>query len=260
MSGTAIAAPSGLRSAGAFLSRDVTLLRRSMASIVSALVVPGLFMVCLYEVFGYAAEGIGLDYATFLFAGCLVQAALFTGAASSMAVAVDLDSGLIDRVRIHPRSTIGYLLGRVGTDLLRMCLSSLTVIAVGLACGMDDDAGHIARACLWGLAVAIMWGVLTTGAVLTSRHPIERADLIQTLEMVVILFSTTFIPAASLSGTLKDVVTHVPLSPMIEVIRQAMGTPLENSTTRAEAVFWILALLLAGLAMTVHALRGRTRR
>ncbi|AZZ38437.1 ABC transporter permease [Acidipropionibacterium jensenii] len=256
--------PAGVRSAGAFLVRDLTLLRRNMASLISTFIVPGLFMVCLYAVFGHAADTIGLDYATFLFAGCLVQAALFTGAASCMAVAVDLDSGLIDRIRIYPRSTAGYLLGRMATDMVRMGLSSLAVIAVARACGMEVAASRVLTACLWGLLVALVWGVLTTGLVLVAGHPVERADLIQTLEMLLVLFSTTFIPAASLSGALKNVVIHMPLSPVIEVTRSVLAAHgsagSASRATWAEALCWLAGMLLVGLVLSVHALRRRRTR
>ncbi|MDN5978561.1 ABC transporter permease [Acidipropionibacterium jensenii] len=256
--------PAGVRSAGAFLVRDLTLLRRNMASLISTFIVPGLFMVCLYAVFGHAADTIGLDYATFLFAGCLVQAALFTGAASCMAVAVDLDSGLIDRIRIYPRSTAGYLLGRMATDMVQMGLSSLAVIAVARACGMDVAASRVLTACLWGLLVALVWGGAhhRTGSGRRApgregrSHPDPRDAAGAVLH--------DLHPAASLSGALKNVVIHMPLSPVIEVTRSVLAAHgsagSASRATWAEALCWLAGMLLVGLVLSVHALRRRRTR
>lgn len=106
--------------------------------------------------------------------------------------------------------------------------------------------------------------MLTTGLVLVAGHPVERADLIQTLEMLLVLFSTTFIPAASLSGALKNVVIHMPLSPVIEVTRSVLAAHgsagSASRATWAEALCWLAGMLLVGLVLSVHALRRRRTR
>ena len=95
----------------AFVTRDLTLLRRNTASLISMFVVPPLFLLCLVAVFGYSSDKIGFDYVGFILAGCLFQAAMFTAAASSMAVAIDIDAGLVERVRVLPGSVGGHTHG-----------------------------------------------------------------------------------------------------------------------------------------------------
>ncbi|KAA8726139.1 ABC transporter, partial [Corynebacterium tuscaniense] len=77
-------------SVAAFLRRDLLLLRRNTASLISMFVVPPLFLLCLYAVFGYSAEQSGFGYLRFVLGGCLFQAAMFTAAASAMAVGQDV--------------------------------------------------------------------------------------------------------------------------------------------------------------------------
>ena len=74
-------------SVAAFLRRDLLLLRRNTASLISMFVVPPLFLLCLYAVFGYSAGQSGFGYLRFVLGGCLFQAAMFTAAASAMAEA-----------------------------------------------------------------------------------------------------------------------------------------------------------------------------
>ena len=107
-------------SVAAFLRRDLLLLRRNTASLISMFVVPPLFLLCLYAVFGYSAGQSGFGYLRFVLGGCLFQAAMFTAAASAMAVGQDVESGLVDRVRVLPGATGGYVAGRLVTDVLRI--------------------------------------------------------------------------------------------------------------------------------------------
>ena len=79
-------------SVAAFLRRDLLLLRRNTASLISMFVVPPLFLLCLYAVFGYSAGQSGFGYLRFVLGGCLFQAAMFTAAASAMAVGQDRTS------------------------------------------------------------------------------------------------------------------------------------------------------------------------
>ena len=125
-------------SVAAFLRRDLLLLRRNTASLISMFVVPPLFLLCLYAVFGYSAGQSGFGYLRFVLGGCLFQAAMFTAAASAMAVGQDVESGLVDRVRVLPGATGGYVAGRLATDVLRMSAS----IARSASSVPSSNAGH----------------------------------------------------------------------------------------------------------------------
>ena len=71
------------------------------------------------------------DDLRFVLGGCLFQAAMFTAAASAMAVGQDVESGLVDRVRVLPGATGGYVAGRLATDVLRMS-ASIAALLIGL--------------------------------------------------------------------------------------------------------------------------------
>ena len=62
---------------GATWRNNLRLMRNS-ASLVSALVIPGMSMLAFWVVFGHAASGSGFDYALFLMAAAMFQAAMFT--------------------------------------------------------------------------------------------------------------------------------------------------------------------------------------
>lgn len=240
----------------AFVTRDLTLLRRNTASLISMFVVPPLFLLCLVAVFGYSSDKIGFDYVGFILAGCLFQAAMFTAAASSMAVAIDIDAGLVERVRVLPGSVGGFLVGRLITDAIRMAGSTLTLFGTAWLCGLNITWEKVGWTVLWSMIIACALSLVTDGCVLWARRPVELASVIQSLEMLLLMFSTAFIPATSVSGTLRDVVVHMPFSPLIGLIRT--GNPTDLATKDAwEAFAWLVTITILGITLTIRRFSAR---
>ena len=115
--------------------RNSVRLSRNSASLVSALVIPGVFMLAFWAVFGHAASRSGFDYALFLMAASMFQAVMFAAGGSAMALAVDVESGLLGRMRAMPIHAMVVIGGRMLADLVRSIASLCAVIGVGLACG-----------------------------------------------------------------------------------------------------------------------------
>ena len=150
--------------------RNTLRLSRNSASIVSAFVIPGLFMLAFWAVFGHAASSSGFDYALFLMAACMFQAVLFTAGGSALALAVDVESGLLARMRAMPINAAVAIGGRLATDLLRSLVSVITVAVLGLVCGAEPDSWVGAAAAL-GVALAMgeVLALLFCGSVLDRK-------------------------------------------------------------------------------------------
>ena len=67
--------PSSARALAGAVQRNNLRLRRNSASLVSALVIPGMSMLAFWIVFGHAASASGFDYALFLTAASMFQPA-----------------------------------------------------------------------------------------------------------------------------------------------------------------------------------------
>lgn len=240
-----------------FLVRDIILLRRNSASLISMFIVPPLFLLCLFGVFGYAADQIHFDYLNFVLAGCVFQAAMFTAAASAMTVANDIDTSLIERVRTLPGAVSGFILGRLSTDLLRMVGSSVALFITAWLCGLTIDWSNLGLTFTWGLVTAAALSLFTNGIVLTVKDPLGAASSIQSLEMLLLMFSTAFIPESSLSGTLHKVVIHMPFSPIIELIRAPYPSNMEQGMF-IEAVIWLAVVILIGILLIARRFVARS--
>lgn len=235
--------------------RNTVRLGRNSASIVSALIIPGMFMLAFWVVFGHAANGSGLDYARFLLAASMLQAVLFTAGGSAMALAVDAESGLLARIRAMPVSSGAVIGGRVATDLLRSVLSLGAVTVLALVCGAEPaSTGGLLLALLGSLGMGVVLALALTGICLRAAHPVRVAGIIQGLEVPALMFSTAFIPVPSLPDWLEPVVRHMPFSPLVDTTRAL----LEGTAPGArawEALAWLLAGSVLGAAWVARALR-----
>lgn len=231
--------------AGAVIRNNLRLSRNS-ASLVSALVIPAMMMFIFWLVFGNAANQIGFDYALFLMAGTMFQGVMFAAAASAMALAVDMESGLINRMRAMPIPAMVAVGGRMITDALRSAVSIIAVVIVALLCGAQPASiTGLTIACLIALLMGQVLVLLFGGITLRSRRqPIQSAGLIQGIEMPVLMFSSAFIPLPLLPDWLEPIITHMPFTVMIETMRAFL-----NGTTPGAAGWEALAWLVAGFIL-----------
>lgn len=250
--------PSSWRAFSGAAWRNNVRLSRNGASIVSAFVIPGMFMLAFWAVFGHAASSSGFDYALFLMAASMFQAVMFTAGGSAMALAVDAESGLLSRMRAMPINAGVAIGGRIATDVLRSILSLLTVGVLGLLCGARPDSFRgLLLAFLVALAMGVVLGLAFTGICLRAARPVQLAGLIQGIEVPVLMFSTAFIPVTTLPDWLEPVVKHMPFSPLIDTNR-ALLNGSDPGGAGWEALAWLSAGLLLGSVWVIGAFRRKS--
>ena len=239
--------PSSARALAGAVQRNNLRLRRNSASLVSALVIPGMSMLAFWIVFGHAASASGFDYALFLAAASMFQAVMFTAGGSSMALAVDMESGLLARLRAMPIRAMVAVGGRMITDLLRALLSVGAIVVIGLICGAKPDSvGGLLLSCLTALLMGQVLVLAFCGLALRSHHPVQTAGLIQGVEMPLLMLSTAFIPIAALPDWLEPIIRHMPFSVMIDTNR-ALLSGLTPGDEGWEALAWLAIGLILGV-------------
>ncbi len=227
-------------------TRNNIRLSRNSASLVSAFVIPGLFMLSFWAVFGHAANKSGFDYALFLTAACMFQAVMFTAGGSAMALGVDEESGLLDRMRAMPISAVAIIGGRLTTDVLRSFCSVAAVITLGLLCGAKPAGWlEVLVAVTIALLMGMVLGLFFSGLTLRSRHPVQMAGLIQAIEMPLLMMSTAFIPVETLPAWLRPIIKHMPFSPLIDSTRAVLAGN-EMGDLVWEAAAWLISGLVVG--------------
>lgn len=240
--------------AGATVRNNLRL-SRNAASIVSAFVIPGLFMVSFWAVFGHAASTSGFDYALFLMAACLFQAVMFTAGGSALAIGVDAESGLLGRIKAMPVNPLISIGGRLATDLIRSVCSLIAVMGLGLLCGAKPHSwGGMALAFVVALIMGNVLGLFFLGVTLRSSHSVQVANLLQGVEMPLLMLSTAFIPVETLPEWLGPIIKHLPFSPLIDTTR-AFLTGSSPGSTGWEAMAWLVVGFVLGTWWVSRALR-----
>ncbi|MCI1792026.1 MAG: ABC transporter permease [Bifidobacterium tibiigranuli] len=226
------------------LWRNTVRFFRNRASLMSAFIMPGLFMGAFLIVFGHAASQTGLDYALFLLPAAMFQAAMFS--------AVDSESGILARLRSMPTSALAI---RLGTDLIRTVASLATVSVLALVCGAKPHSfGALALAFLVAAAISEILSMFFGGISLRAKHPVSASGVIQSLKVLVLMLSTAFIPVGTLPHWLQPIVRHQPLSPCVDTMRNILtGKPL--GSTGWEALAWLAIGLGIGAIWVTRSLR-----
>ena len=212
---------------------------------------PTIFMIGLSGVFGEAARLPGFhatDFRTFIVPVGLLQGAAFTGAATGVNLARDIEHGWFDRLLVCPASRPTLLLGIVGSAALRALLPAGFLLGVGVVVGVHFPglAGLvIALVLVMGLAMAI--AVYAVIVALRFRTQ-QAAPLMQIAGLIAVLFTTAYAPMDLLAGWLRAIATVNPVTRVLEGVRQGFVGPVTWGDT------WPAMVALGGMLVVLGAL------
>ena len=242
--------------------RNVLRLLRTPQLLVFSTIQPVMFVLLFVYVFGGAlkpalvALHFPYSYASYLIPGILVQTVIFGGAGTSVGLADDMKSGIIDRFRSLPMSRSAVLAGRTIADLLRNVFVVLLMVVVGLAVGFRFHNGFvpgiaaIALALLFGFAFS--WVFALVGLLVKDPETAQVAGFLPVFPLV--FASSVFSPVATMPGWLQAFAKHQPVTETVDAIRHlTQGGEVAGPATRS--LLWSLALLLVFVPFAVNRYR-----
>jgi ABC-2 type transport system permease protein len=173
----------------------------------------------------------------------LLQGAGFTGAATGVNLARDIEQGWFDRLLVSPAARPALLAGMVFSASLRALIPATILLVVGFSLGVEwPGVAGLVLALILVMAtgtIAACWGVM-----LALRYRTQSAaPLMQAGMFVLVLTTTAYAPLENLQGWLADIARVNPLTQVVEAIRQSFL--LDGSLTWAET--WPGILAIAGL-------------
>ena len=219
---------------------------------------PTIFFLGITSVFGNLTALPGFDadsYASFIVPVSMMQGAAFTGAATGVNLARDIEQGWFDRLLASPAPRSVLLAGLVGSAALRSLIPAIFLLVIALAVGANWpglDGLAIALLVVMGMAVV----AATWGTSLAMRFRTQSAAPLMQAGMLLVVFTTTaYAPLDLLSGWLQDVARINPVTQVVEAARQGFVGGVSWGET------WPGLVALAGLAVlfTLLALRGMHR-
>jgi ABC-2 type transport system permease protein len=236
-----------LETIAALVSRAKNELLRVPGAAVPGVLAPTIFFLGLNGVFGNLTQLTGFttdSYASFLVPVSILQGAGFTGAATGVNLARDIEQGWLDRLLVSPAPRWVLLTGLVLSASLRAFIPATFVLAVAFGVGAHWPG-------LDGLLIAYAMAAVTaaTAACYSSGLALHyksqsAAPLMQAGMLALILATTAYAPLELMQGWLQDVARVNPMTLVVDAVRQGFvgGISWEETWPGIVALAGMLAL------------------
>jgi ABC-2 type transport system permease protein len=221
---------------------------------------PAIFLIGINGVFGQAATlfGANIDFSDWILPVSLLQAAGFSGAATGVNLARDIEQGWFDRLLLGPAPRSVLLAGIVGSASLRALIPSTFVLLVGFAIGVQWP-GFDGLALTYALVMVFAAAAACWATIMALRFKTQQAaPLMQVVVFASVLFSTAYAPEQLLAGWLKTVADVNPTRYVLDGVRQGFVFDVRWAETwHAGLAALGLLLVLGGLALRAMNRHGR---
>jgi ABC-2 type transport system permease protein/oleandomycin transport system permease protein len=252
----ATAVRNAVRDTAGVARRNLLRLARTPRLLVIGAVQPALLLVLFRYVLGGAIVVPGGSYVDYVVPAIFIEAVLIGGLTTSIGLADDLQSGIIDRFRSLPMARFAVLAGRTIADLSRSVLSVAIMVALGVAVGFRFHAG--VGSILAGMLLILVFGYALSwfyAAIgLATKDP-ETAQIAGILPFFVLMFaSNAIVPVATMPGWLQGFARNQPLSVTVSAVRAL----LEGGSAGHwvwQSLLWSAAILIVFFAVSLRLYR-----
>ena len=234
--------------------RNLLVWMRVPAYIVFTVIQPVIFTLMFRYVFGGAIPIQGTSYVEFLIPGIVAQTAAFATFGTAIALAQELQKGVIDRLRSMPMARSAVLNGRLVADTTRMTVTILIVIGVGYAVGFRFLNGAWLALCM--IVLAIVFGVAIcciaayTGLAIGDEESVQAFGLIWLFPLT--FLSSAFVPTSTMPGWLQAFANNQPFTYVVNTMRaMALGGPIEANLWKSIA--WIAGIFIVFVPLAIRA-------
>ncbi len=246
------------------IKRSSTHIIRNTDQLLGTFFQPIMFLVLFAAVFGGAISKAlpqGVSYLDFLMAGILVQTLAFGSTTTAIAIANDLQKGIVDRFRSLPMSNLAVLNGHVISDLLRNGLSTVVMILAGLAIGFRSGASVLDWLAIAGLlllfTLTFSWLSAIMGVLAKSVEGVQWLSFIIVFPLT--FASSAFVPTEGMNKYLKAFAENQPITHIIEAIRALiLGRPIGDHGWLAAV--WCVGLLVVAVPLASWLFRHKIAR
>jgi len=237
--------------------RNLIGLMRVPTTVMFSTIQPVIFVLMFRYVFGGAIRVPGVRYVDFLMAGIFVQTVTFGAMNTGVGLAMDLQTGLIERFRSLPMARSAVLAGRTLADAVRNLFVIALMVIVGFIVGFRVHtgvvpfAGAIVLLLLFGIAMS--WIMAFIGLSTGNAEASQAASF--PLMAVLVFASSAFVSTASMPGPLRAYANHQPVTATVDAVRSlVLGGPTTGHVLTALA--WMVGITVVFATLSV----GRYRR
>jgi ABC-2 type transport system permease protein/oleandomycin transport system permease protein len=249
-----------LRDTLGIAKRNLLRIARTPLMLIVTAVQPALLLVLFRYVLGGAIAIPGGSYVDYVVPAVFVEAVLIGGMTTSIGLAEDLKSGIVDRFRSLPMARSAVLAGRTLADLSRSLFALAVMVGLGRAVGFRFHAG--AGSILAGLGIVIAFGYafswMYVAIALATKDP-ETAQIAGILPFFVLMFaSNAVVPVATMPGWLQGFASNQPLSVTVAATRALLeGGPAAHWVW--QSLVWAAGFLILFFAASLHLYRNTVK-
>lgn len=237
--------------------RNLLVWMRVPAYIAFTVIQPVMFVLMFRYVFGGAIPvQVPGGYVSFLMPGIIGQTAAFATFGTAIALALELQKGVIDRLRSMPMARSAVLAGRLVADTARMLVTILVILGVGYAVGFRFQNGvgpaiaMVALATVFGLAFCCI--AAFTGLAIGDQESVQAFGMIWLFPLTFV--SSAFVPISTMPGWLQAFANNQPVTYAIDTMRHlALGGAVWPSLWKTIA--WLAGIFLVFAPLAVRAYR-----
>lgn len=248
------------RSVGVLAGRNAKRLLRSPVTLVQSVFFPTLLLLTLLAAFGRVIGGSVSDYATRMVPQLVIAAGAFGAAGTGIAVHMDREAGMIDRLRSLPIDRRAYLAAAVAADALRATAAAAVLAVIGHVFGFRFHQGVAAMAAFFVVAAAFstIWGWLAVRVGLVAQASEAVGSAMNGPVLMLFFLSSGFVPVEGFPGWLQPVVRANPLSVAVETLI-GLSAGGEVLVPALQTAAWIAALTAVLAPSAVRRYRTLTR-
>jgi ABC-2 type transport system permease protein len=219
-----------------------------------------MFLVLFSAVYSGAIQtGSDASYTNFLMAGLIVQTLAFGSTTTAIAVANDLQRGIVDRFRSLPMSNLAVLNGHVVSDVFRNLISATVLIVAGFVIGFRPTADFLEWVLLVGLTILLTFAFSWLSAILGIVA--KSVEGVQWLSFVIVFpltfASSAFVKPETMTSWLRGFAENQPITHIIDTYRALLiGDPLGDSAWLA--VVWLVGIIVISMPVAAWLFKRKT--
>ncbi|GAC51651.1 ABC transporter permease [Gordonia amicalis] len=239
----------------ALTGRQLLVFVRDVPTLLQSLIVPALSMLMFKVVLGDAiGRATGQDSAYGTVPLVILVGAMFGSIASATRLNRERSTGLLARLYVLPINRGADLTSRVASDLVRVLVTTLLLLAAGhligfrFTQGVGPAIGLVAVALAYGAA----FGIMTLALAVNAAPGAPIVPYLGLFSSLLMFFNSGFSPLSAYPEWLQPIVANQPMTPAIDLMRAfAVGGPIAENLLKVG--IWTVALL----ALSIYpALRG----
>jgi ABC-2 type transport system permease protein/oleandomycin transport system permease protein len=243
--------------------RNLVAMMRTPQVLVFSTIQPIIFVLMFRYVFGGAIRIPGVpssQYVDYLMPGVFAQTVVFGSVQTGVALAEDMNKGIIERFKALPMSRSAVLAGRTVADLIR------NVFVVGLMCIVGFMVGWrvhtnpvdavLAIALMLFFSHALAWIFAIVGLNAANAEAAQAASF--PILAPLVFASTAFVSADSMPGPLKRFAEHQPVSITIDAVRSlTYGGIFHDPGKIVASIVWSVAIVAVTAPLAVQRYRRK---